>query len=343
MKDVVMLMAGVVVVGFSGECRGQLIADDMLSLRGEDFVAARDEFVAAPPWERSEILAELRRNNEWRADVLADILEVRVDHPVEAAEFDSRLRDALESPRITRAGTPKYRGWLPKGSAVADPLAWEAIRFHEIPPALSRSFIAFLGSPERDAAVHVEPLLACLDVDDRLATQAALTLGAVGERHDDPRIVPALRDFYLELSARRLTDTYAAKGVCAGLVRIATPESLIAVGELMAIEKRRLSDEGFAPWDDDEVLDDLKEVMVADARLQGRLGPRERDATEAELAAAETRRLAVERRMQARRIWKPLERTRTLLIKAMARKNAAKDAAGGQPNASEPERGGGSD
>lgn len=236
-------------------------AVQLRAAQAEEWLNARSAALSRPAIEIQALVAWLNRADGSPVDrTLALILQTRTAHPQTAQEYDQAVARSLSDPVIGHAGNPMYHTTMPKHTdlsySLGIELMWKRI---ELPENLRWAPYPYFRAP----VPFVEPVLVVLAENPSKGSELAPALCLMSKAHPDPRVIPALLDNYRYARENKPDDTGHAHRVMAFTAMLGTADAAAAVLQMREIERAHMQAHGWAPWDDEDAENALRQASQA--------------------------------------------------------------------------------
>lgn len=302
-RQVIHSVAALVALSLVSVACASDLAAQLINEKDDAYIQARTASLGLDDAAFAQLLNDLRQSQEEdMGRFLAYVLEVRREYPQDCAIYDQSLIDTVENPTMARHGRAVYLGpSINRNLALSCLFIESTLKYTWVPDALVQSlFLRIMGlRPPRE---YLEGLLLVVQENSDLGHHVAPLLARIGNEHDDPRIIPAIKDIYIWHRTNEPENFRAAYQTLVGLREMASPEALVAVEQLRQLERDFAENQGLAPWDDNNVRQDhIDAAMKVGAVSSERVGTPEYEQDMDKLHA-------VRRRLQAVNLWESFDK-----------------------------------
>jgi hypothetical protein len=272
----------IMVVALVGAAASAQIAPELIDLRqrlvdntGAEYIAARDEALTLPHDSFADLLFLLRLSPEYSLEhILSIILEVRANHPEEAARFDRDFQHMLDNPDLFgRHGRPIYRTWVGHETKAARPFVFERwIKVSDVPPMPGGEFLGMAASvPDVDNV----PYILYLAKHHSINNLAGLVTATSEHPEERAWLRPLALQMYKEYREQR--EVSDASGVIHMFRFFGAPEDLAILHHLRDYEQELLAQQGFTLADRETLHKPLREARAEYAKRKADLETAERE------------------------------------------------------------------
>jgi hypothetical protein len=281
----------------------------LLSAKGHAYVTARDAIVAESEAEFERVVAEVAAASQ-AGKVLAVALRTRRGDLEGAAQFDRRVKEAIDHPQVGADGTPVYyKVSLAMSGRATEALAFEFMLKREDVVAEARwNFLEVLTNPSRASRDTLEGSLALMESAQAPLGKIVACAAESARKLGDDRLTEAIVRAYKACRAQRSNSMTEASRIVIILSTLNTPGCLDAARQIQEVERGIAMAQGLAPWSDVNVDTDMAAIRNETIQMQ-RLTSQGKEWTAQEQADLNRRRNEVQRRKDTRDLWKRLSAT----------------------------------